>query len=130
MTPPAPSILLVEDQPNTRLLISFILKKAGFNVIEADNGLKAFEQCLRNPPDLILSDIMMPVMNGIEFREKLLDNTKLQTIPFIFLTARAQAHEIIQGEHLSPQAYITKPAEPAVIVDTVRKHLPDPAIRQ
>ncbi|NTV99365.1 MAG: response regulator, partial [Chlorobiaceae bacterium] len=75
------------------------------------------------PPGLILCDIMMPGMNGMQFREQLLQDEKLREIPFIFLTARAQAHEMVEGEQLVPQAYITKPVEPNTILQIVGKYL-------
>ncbi|ARM31219.1 response regulator [Prosthecochloris sp. HL-130-GSB] len=118
------SILVVEDQPNTRKLISFVLKKEGYQVQEAENGRAALDICQKNAPDLILCDVMMPVMDGFELREHLLENEGLRHIPFIFLSARAQTHEVIKAEQLLPQDYITKPAEPDEIVRRVRSHLP------
>jgi CheY-like chemotaxis protein len=123
MNPDNIQILLADDQPNSRRLISYILNKAGYTVTEASNGLEALEYCEKKPPALILCDIMMPGMNGIQFREQLLLREKLRNIPFIFLTARAQAHEMVEGEHLAPQAYITKPVEPDTILRIVGKYL-------
>jgi CheY-like chemotaxis protein len=123
MNPGEKQILLADDQPNSRRLIGYILNKAGYTVIEASNGLEALEYCEKNPPSLILCDIMMPGMNGIQFREQLLQRETLRDIPFIFLTARAQAHEMVEGEHLVPQAYITKPVEPDIILRIVGKYL-------
>ncbi|MBF0586765.1 response regulator [Prosthecochloris sp. N3] len=118
------SILLVEDQPNTRRLISFTLKKAGYQVHEAENGRDALDLCRQAEPDLILCDVMMPVMDGFEFREHLLADKQLQHIPFIFLSARAQTHEVINAQQLLPLEYITKPAEPKHILKVVQSHLP------
>lgn len=123
MTSGGRSILLADDQPNSRRLIGYILNKAGYTVAEAANGLEALEYCEKSPPDLILCDIMMPCMNGMQFREKLLQREKLRNIPFIFLTARAQAHEMVESEHLVPQAYITKPVEPNTILQVVERYL-------
>ncbi|NTW57523.1 MAG: response regulator [Chlorobiaceae bacterium] len=123
MTAGKKSILLADDQPNSRRLIGYILNKAGYTVAEASNGLEALEHCKVDPPGLILCDIMMPGMNGMQFREQLLQDEKLREIPFIFLTARAQAHEMVEGEHLVPQAYITKPVEPNTILQIVGKYL-------
>lgn len=113
------SILLADDQPYSRRLIGYILNKEGYTVAEASNGIEALEYCEKTPPDLILCDIMMPDMNGMQFREQLLQREKLRDIPFIFLTARAQAHEMVEGEQLVPQAYITKPVEPDTIIRVV-----------
>ncbi|NTW56393.1 MAG: response regulator [Chlorobiaceae bacterium] len=123
MTTGSKSILLADDQPNSRRLIGYILNKAGYSVAEASNGIEALEYCEKHLPDLILCDIMMPGMNGMQFREQLLQREKLRNIPFIFLTARAQAHEMVEGEQLVPQAYITKPVEPATILEIVGRYL-------
>lgn len=125
MTSPKKIILLADDQPNSRRLMGYILSKAGYSVAEASNGLEALEYCKNTVPDLILCDIMMPGMNGIQFREKLLQHERLRNIPFLFLTARAQAHEMADGEHLVPQAYITKPVEPNTIIRIVGEFLGD-----
>lgn len=116
-------ILVVDDQASTRRLICYLLKKAGYIITEAVNGREAFEQCSHSVPDLILCDIMMPVMNGLQFREKLLQNERLRSVPFIFLSARAQTEEVFEARKLYPQGYITKPVEPEKIIETVKKHL-------
>lgn len=123
MRPEDKSILLVDDSANARRLTAYILKKAGYAVAEVANGIEALDYCERHRPDLILCDIMMPVMNGMEFREKLLAHHEHRKIPFIFLTARAQAHELVEGEQLVPLAYITKPVEPDSILEIVGRHL-------
>ncbi|WP_287373756.1 response regulator [Prosthecochloris sp.] len=117
------SILVVDDQSSTRRLISYSLQKAGYRVIEAVNGKEALEKCFRSVPDLILCDIMMPEMNGFEFREKLLQNERFRSVPFVFLSARAQTEELSEAKRLYPQGYITKPVEPEIIVETVKNHL-------
>jgi CheY-like chemotaxis protein len=66
---------------------------------------------------------MMPEMNGFEFREKLLQNERFRSVPFVFLSARAQTEELSEAERLYPHGYITKPVEPEKIVETVKTHL-------
>ena len=110
------SILLVEDEPHTSRLISYILDTNGYKVVVRGNGRQALDYCRENVPDLILSDVMMPVMDGLELRRSLLHDERLQAVPFVFLSARAQTHEIINAEKLKPDAYITKPVEPDEIV--------------
>ncbi len=117
------TILLVEDEPHTRRLISYALTSNGFNVTEAEHGQKALEFCKEMLPDLIISDVMMPVLDGLELRRRILQDARLTKIPFVFLSARAQTHEIIRAEKLLPDAYITKPVEPDEIVQQIRKLL-------
>ena len=116
-------ILIVEDQRHTRLLITYNLKQAGYEVFEAENGREALDLCREQRPDLILSDVMMPEMDGLQLREAMLQDAQLREIPFVFLTARAQAHEVIRGESLAPDAYVTKPFEPQNLLSTVRRVL-------
>jgi len=113
------TILLVEDEPHTKRLISYVLESKGFHVMVAENGSVALDICKKNVPDLILSDVMMPVMDGLELRRKVLQDAALSAIPFIFLSARAQTHEIINAEKLNPIAYITKPVEPDEITNII-----------
>lgn len=117
------TILVVDDQPSTRRLIGYTLEKAGYHIVTAVNGLDALEHCSQFLPDLILCDIMMPEMNGLEFREKLLGHQTLKTVPFVFLSARAQTEEVLEARKLSPQGYITKPVEPDTILETVKRCL-------
>ncbi len=116
-------ILIVEDQRHTRLLITYNLKQAGYEVIEAGDGREALDLCRAKRPDLILSDVMMPEMDGLQLREAILQDPRLREIPFIFLTARAQAHEVIRGESLAPDAYVTKPFEPKNLLSTIQRVL-------
>lgn len=95
------TILLVEDEPHTRRLISYALTSNGFNVTEAEHGQKALEFCKEMLPDLIISDVMMPVLDGLELRRRILQDARLTKIPFVFLSARAQTHEIIRAENSS-----------------------------
>lgn len=66
---------------------------------------------------------MMPVLDGLELRKQLLLDDRLNSIPFIFLSARAQTHEVIRAEKLKPNAYITKPVEPDEIIEIIHKLL-------
>ncbi|WP_167375019.1 response regulator [Prosthecochloris sp. GSB1] len=117
------TILVVDDQPGTRRLVAYSLQKAGYRVVTAVNGKDALERCCGFRPDLILCDIMMPEMNGLEFREKLLAHETLRNVPFVFLSARAQTDEVLAARKLDPMGYITKPVEPAKIVETVKRCL-------
>ncbi|TCD48568.1 response regulator [Chlorobium sp. N1] len=117
------TILLVEDEPHTKRLISYLLSTNGFKVLLTENGKEALEVCSENTPDLILSDVMMPVMDGLELRRRVLQEDRLKDIPFVFLSARAQTHEIINAEKLKPSAYITKPVEPDEITSIINNIL-------
>ncbi len=109
------TVLLVEDEPSIQLLFSFNLKKSGYKVEVAVNGDEGYKKAEMIKPDLILSDIMMPVCDGLAFRKKLMENPELKKIPFIFLTARGEEDDILQAYELEIEDYIIKTASPKVI---------------
>jgi len=108
-------ILLVEDEVNIAKLFNFTITKAGFKCEVAGNGLIGLEMAERIKPDLIISDIMMPEMDGFEFRKKLIENPELKSIPFVFLTAKGTEEDILQGYDLGIEDYITKTASPKIV---------------
>lgn len=101
-------ILLVEDEQYVAKLFEHNLKKAGYDVATANNGNEGFEQAKAANPDLIISDIMMPQMEGFELREKILKDPELKTIPFVFLTAKGEEDDILKGYGLDIEEYIVK----------------------
>ena len=115
----AAKILLVEDEHNIAKLFEFNLKKAGFKVDIANNGSIGFEMAKEKNPDLIISDIMMPETDGFEFRKLLLQDTELRKIPFIFLTAKGEEEDILEGYDLDIQDYIIKTASTKVVIAKV-----------
>ena len=109
-------ILLVEDEVNIIKLFEFNLKRAGFEVHSALNGKQALEKVWEVKPELILSDIMMPEMDGFEFRRELVKDDFLKTIPFVFLTAKGAEDDILEGYDLDIQDYILKTSSTKVVI--------------
>jgi sigma-B regulation protein RsbU (phosphoserine phosphatase) len=109
-------ILLVEDEPNIAKLFNYILTKAGYKVSYAENGSVGYKKTLEEKPDLIISDIMMPEVDGFEFRKMLLNNSQLADIPFVFLTAKGNEEDILDAYNLSIEDYIIKTASPKIVV--------------
>ena len=114
------SILLVEDEANVAKLFSYNLQKAGLKCTTAVNGEEGLEKAKEVNPDLIISDIMMPKMNGFEFRKRLLDNPELRKIPFVFLTAKGEDDDILEGYELEIEDYIIKTSTPKVVIAKVK----------
>jgi sigma-B regulation protein RsbU (phosphoserine phosphatase) len=112
-------ILLVEDEFNIAKLFIYNLTKAGFNCEHANNGREGLAQAHKNKPDLIISDVMMPEMDGFDFRKKLLEDKDLKSIPFVFLTAKGADDDILQGFDLEIEDYIIKTASPKVVIAKV-----------
>ena len=113
---PKPKILLVEDEQNIARLFKFTLSKAGYEIEHAINGEEGFEMAKSFEPDLIISDIMMPKVDGFEFRKMLMSDSKLKSIPFIFLTAKGSEKEILNGYDFDIQEYIVKTSSPKIIL--------------
>jgi len=115
----ANKILLVEDEFNIAKLFSYNLTKAGYQCEVASNGREGYEKALTYHPDLIISDVMMPEVDGYEFRKKLLKNEELRKIPFVFLTAKGEEEDILQGYDLEIEDYILKTSSPKVVLAKV-----------
>jgi DNA-binding response OmpR family regulator len=105
------SILIVEDNVDLLFNLKLILESNNYQIITAKNGKEAIKVLseLYRPPDIILSDIMMPKMNGYDFFKEISNDTRWHRIPFIFLTARTSSKDIRLGKSLGVDDYITKP---------------------
>ncbi|MFN3997912.1 ATP-binding protein [Algoriphagus sp.] len=106
--PELPTILVVEDNADMRLHLRSILS-AHFNVITASNGLDALRKIKESKPTLVLSDIMMPVMDGMDLLKEIRSNKATENIPVIFLTARAGEESRIEGWETGADDYLVKP---------------------
>ncbi|MDD3742063.1 MAG: response regulator [Lentimicrobiaceae bacterium] len=104
-------VLLVDDEPEILELLNDLLIE-DYQVITAENGSEAWQKVVEYTPDLIISDIMMPVMDGIELCRRLRDNFKTSHLPLILLTARAEIEDRIAGLKAGADAYIPKPFHP------------------
>lgn len=113
-------LLLVDDEDDTLEFLSYNLKKEGFEVFTAQNGKSAIEIALRELPQLILLDVMMPEMDGIETCERLRSHKELQQTVIAFLTARGEDYSQIAGFEAGGDDYITKPIRPKVLVSRIK----------
>jgi len=103
------SILVVEDEDSVRRLLEYKLAKEGYRVRTAANGREAMELIQQELPDLVIADIMMPVMDGFAFQSAMQDRRDTRTIPFIFLTAKVDEASRRKGRRMGVDDYITKP---------------------
>ena len=122
----AKKIVLAEDEPQTAKLVEFKLRKEGYQVTWKENGEEALEAIKREKPDLILLDVMMPVMDGYEVLRQVKENEGLKDIPVIMLTARAQERDVVKGIDSGAEDYITKPFHPAELLARVKRILGKP----
>ena len=113
----------MEDDPSVLMPIVDLLEVEGYNVISAGNGAEGVELAKDEEPDLIVSDIMMPGMDGLEAFEKLQEDPHTAVIPFIFLTAKTDPKDVRAGLGLGADDYLTKPFEPEDLLNSIRIRL-------
>ncbi|MDP2574680.1 two-component system response regulator [Vibrio penaeicida] len=116
------TILIVDDTAENRTLITGLLKDE-YRVLAAVSGMQALELCERFKPDMVLLDIMMPVMDGYEVCYQLKKNPKTDSIPVIFLTAKSQIEDEQKGFDVGAVDYILKPISPPILLARVQTHL-------
>jgi DNA-binding response OmpR family regulator len=115
----AGTILVIEDNFDVRDNLVELLTLDGYNVIEAENGRVGVKQALELQPDLILCDVMMPIMDGYGVLKIVSRNEKLMHIPFMFLTAKADKSDIRKGMGLGADDYITKPFNETELLEAI-----------
>lgn len=115
-----PTILVVDDEDDLLSLLDYNLKQEGFEVVLARDGVEAIEQTQEHEPDLIILDVMMPKMNGIEVCERLRKDAHLRTIPIMMLTARTEEEDQVEGLDVGADIYLGKPVSVSVIVSQAK----------
>ncbi len=112
-------ILIVDDEPDILEFLSYNLRKEGFQIFIASNGKNAIEQAKEIVPHLILLDVMMPEMDGIETCEKMREIPEIKNMLIAFLTARAEDYSQIAGFEAGGDDYISKPIRPKVLISRI-----------
>ena len=127
---PMPKILLVDDEPDIIELIQYHLEKEGYLVKTAKNGVEGLKVALSFVPDLILLDVMMPEMDGIEACIELRKDNTLNSTLIAFLTARAEDYSHVAGLDSGADDYITKPIKPRVLLSKIKALLRRSTVNQ
>ncbi len=113
-------ILIVEDEKDIIKMLEYNLKKEGFKIIAASDGEDVLDTALRQHPDLILLDLMLPGINGLEVCKTLKKEAKTASIPIIMLTAKSKESDKIVGLELGADDYITKPYSPRELIARIK----------
>lgn len=113
-------ILIVDDEKDILEFLSYNLRKEGFEILTANNGLEGLEMATKEVPDLIILDVMMPEMDGIEACEKIRETPSLEDTLVLFLTARAEEYSELAGFTAGADDYITKPIKPKLLISRVK----------
>jgi len=112
-------ILIADDEPHIRKLVSFTLGNRGYEVLQAEDGGQALEMARAEQPDLILLDVMMPVMTGYDVLREVKADPATADVPVIMLSAKSQKAEIEEGIACGAREYICKPFTPKDLVERV-----------
>ena len=116
-------ILAVDDEVNIVRLIKVNLERHGFTVETANNGLEALNKIKESRPDMLVSDVMMPEMDGFELLSSIRRDPLLMDLPVIMLTAKAQDANVMEGYTRGADMYLTKPFNPMELVTFVKRIL-------
>ena len=118
-----PKILVVDDNAVVRRLMQKTLEANAFSVVSAEDGLDAVEKVISERPDLIVTDLMMPKMDGLALVKKLKSHTATRQIPVIMLTAREEADAEVAGIDAGANDYLIKPVDPKRFVSRINRLL-------
>lgn len=116
-------ILIVEDEPNVRNFVKVYLEFEGYQVVEAKNGKEGLEQVKAEQPDLVVTDIMMPEMDGVTFYKTLRQDEKTKSLPVIVLTVKDEFEDIKFAYLIGVDEYVTKPFDPQHLVRKIKEIL-------
>ncbi|MGC1393390.1 MAG: response regulator transcription factor [Coleofasciculaceae cyanobacterium] len=116
-------ILVVDDDRTMRTVLTRYLENRGYQVEQVTSGAEALVAVTKNPPDLIVSDIMMPEMDGLEFCRRLRATPSGQLMPFIFLSGKGELEDRIHGHSMGADDYLTKPVDPRELVAKIESQL-------
>ena len=121
------SVLVVDDEPNIVLSLEFLMRQSNFDVRVARDGEEALAEIERQPPDLVLLDVMMPRRDGFDVCEAIRANPALEKVRIIMLTAKGREIEREKGLALGADDYITKPFSTREVLDRVKQYLGEAA---
>lgn len=116
-------ILTVDDSASIRQMVTFTLKNEGYDVVEAVDGVDALAKLDEKPADMVLTDLNMPNMDGIELIKKVRANPNFKFIPIVFLTTESQAEKKQEGKQAGATGWIVKPFKPDQLVGVIKKVL-------
>ena len=114
------TILVVDDDPDILEILSYNLSAEGYKVVTADNGVEGVKKAKKKNPHLVILDVMMPEMDGIEACEKIRETKGLENTIITFLTARGEDYSQVAGFDAGADDYITKPVKPKVLMSKVK----------
>ena len=116
-------VLIVDDSPTEMHLVTEILRRHGFEVLGADNAEQGLRLAREKQPDLVLMDVVMPVLNGFQATRQLTRDPNTAQIPVIMLTTKSQETDRVWGVRQGARGYLTKPVDERLLLETIREVL-------
>ncbi len=116
-------IMTVDDSASVRQMVAFTLKEEGFEVVEAEDGKDGMSKLENSPVDMIVTDLNMPNMDGIEFIKNVRAKSEMKFIPIVMLTTESQAEKKDEGKKAGATGWIVKPFKPEQLMSVVKKVL-------
>jgi DNA-binding response OmpR family regulator len=120
---PHKKILIVDDEPNIVISLEFLMQQSGYEVAIARNGEEALEKIASFEPDLVLLDIMLPLLNGFEVCQRMRENPQWNRTKVIMLSAKGREIDVSKGIALGADAYVTKPFSTKDLISQVQRLL-------
>ena len=117
------TVLIADDEPNIVISLEFLLERGGYRVLVARDGQEAIDTMLRETPDLVLLDVMMPRLSGYDVCQRIRGNPAWAGVKIVMLTARGREVEMTKGLALGADAYITKPFSTRELLALIRRQL-------
>jgi len=118
------TVMTVDDSATIRQNVSFVLEDAGYEIVEAVDGKEAFDKIQANPVDLVISDVHMPNMNGIELTKAIRAHAPTKFTPVVLLTTESQPEKKMEGKAAGATGWIVKPFQPEQLLTVVKKLCP------
>lgn len=113
-------LVLIEDEEDIAALIKLHAEVAGFKIACASDGLNGFELLLKEKPDLLILDIMLPGQNGLDVCRRMKSHSELRHIPIIMISAKSEETDVVLGLELGASDYVTKPFSPRVLLSRIK----------
>ncbi|MDP8265856.1 MAG: response regulator [Candidatus Aceula meridiana] len=121
-------ILIVEDEPGQRLAIQKIIEKAGYKTLLAENGAQGLAEARAHKPDLIVLDVVMPHIDGIEVCRQLKDEASTMAIPIIFLTSQDSPDDVVRHFDLGADMHLAKPVDAKELLSQIQTSFENPRV--
>ena len=120
------TVLIADDEPNIVISLEYLLEQAGYRVVVAHDGQEALDAVVRERPDLVLLDVMLPRLSGFDVCQKIREEASLQAVRVVMLTAKGREVEMSKGIALGADAYVTKPFSTKELLAQIAEQLGAP----